>query len=163
LRDPNHVVLKVEYTRALGIADEELRAYVPMPETIGSVYTLLYYARRSYEEALGALGYARERVAGMSGYAKTLYDGLATHYGVRGRACLHRRAEAAPRDAHRRGGHRCGRRGVRLPDRRRAAGRRRGDGGRDRPPLRARRRAGQQRPQLRSARAARGHPRRTVR
>ena len=83
LRDPNHVVLKVEYTRALGVPDEELRAYVPMPETIGSVYTLLYYARRSYEEALGALGYARERVAGMSGYAKTLYEGLATHYGVR--------------------------------------------------------------------------------
>jgi pyrroloquinoline quinone (PQQ) biosynthesis protein C len=83
LRDPNHVVMKVEYTRALGIPDEELRAYVPMPETIGSVYTMLYYVRRSYEEGLAAFGYARERVAGMSGYAKTLYDGLATHYGVR--------------------------------------------------------------------------------
>jgi pyrroloquinoline quinone (PQQ) biosynthesis protein C len=83
LRDPNHVLMKVEYTRAFGIADDELRAYVPMPETIGSVYTLLYYCRRSYEEALGALGYARERAAGRSGYAKTLYAGLATHYGVR--------------------------------------------------------------------------------
>jgi pyrroloquinoline quinone (PQQ) biosynthesis protein C len=83
LRDPNHVLMKVEYTRALGISDEELRAYVPMPETIGSVYTLLYYARRSYEEALAALGYGRERVAGQSGYAKTLYEGLYRHYGVR--------------------------------------------------------------------------------
>jgi pyrroloquinoline quinone (PQQ) biosynthesis protein C len=83
LRDPNHVLMKVEYTRALAIPDEELRAYVPMPETIGSVYTMLYYVRRSYEEGLGAFGYARERVAGMSGYAKTLYEGLATHYGVR--------------------------------------------------------------------------------
>jgi pyrroloquinoline quinone (PQQ) biosynthesis protein C len=83
LRDPNHVLMKVEYTRALGIPDEELRAYVPMPETIGSVYTLLYYARRSYEEALAALGYGRERVAGQSGYAKTLYEGLYRHYGVR--------------------------------------------------------------------------------
>ena len=82
LRDPNHVLMKVEYTRALGISDEELRAYVPMPETIGSVYTLLYYCRRSYEEALGALGYARERAAGMSRYAKTLYDGMKKHYGV---------------------------------------------------------------------------------
>ena len=35
LRDPNHVLMKVEYTRALGIPDEELKAYVPMPETIG--------------------------------------------------------------------------------------------------------------------------------
>jgi len=83
LRDPNHVLMKVEYTRALGIPDEELRAYVPMPETIGSVYTMLYYVRRSYEEGLAAFGYARERVAGMSGYAKTLYEGLYTHYGVR--------------------------------------------------------------------------------
>lgn len=83
LRDPNHVLMKVEYTRAFDISDDELKAYVPMPETIGSVYTLLYYCRRSYEEALGALGYARERAAGMSGYAKTLYQGLWKHYGVK--------------------------------------------------------------------------------
>ena len=83
LRDPNHVLMKVEYTRALGIPDEELRAYVPMPETIGSVYAMLYYVRRSYEEGLAAFGYARERVAGLSGYATTLYQGLKTLYGVR--------------------------------------------------------------------------------
>jgi pyrroloquinoline quinone (PQQ) biosynthesis protein C len=83
LRDPNHVLMKVEYTRALGIPDEDVKAYVPMPETIGSVYTLLYYCRRSYEEALGALGYARERAAGRSGYAKTLYVGLWKHYGIK--------------------------------------------------------------------------------
>jgi len=83
LRDPNHVLMKVEYTRALEIPDEEVRGYVPMPETIGSVYTLLYYCRRSYEEALGALGYARERAAGRSGYAKTLYQGLWKHYGIK--------------------------------------------------------------------------------
>jgi pyrroloquinoline quinone (PQQ) biosynthesis protein C len=83
LRDPNHVLMKVEYTRAFGISDDELRAYVPMPETIGSVYTNNYYCRRSYEEALAALGYARERAAGRSGYAKTLYEGLWKHYGVK--------------------------------------------------------------------------------
>jgi pyrroloquinoline quinone (PQQ) biosynthesis protein C len=83
LRDPNHVLMKVWYTRSFDISDDDLAAYVPMPETIGSVYTLLYYCRRSYEEALGALGYARERAAGMSGYAKTLYEGLATYYGVK--------------------------------------------------------------------------------
>ena len=83
LRDPNHVLMKVEYTRALEIPDDEVRSYVPMPETIGSVYTLLYYCRRSYEEALGALGYARERAAGRSGYAKTLYQGLWKHYGIK--------------------------------------------------------------------------------
>jgi pyrroloquinoline quinone (PQQ) biosynthesis protein C len=83
LRDPNHVQMKVEMCRQLGISDEELRAYVPIPETIGSVYTLLYYCRRSYEEGLAAFGYARERVAGLSGYAETVYSGLAKHYGIK--------------------------------------------------------------------------------
>jgi len=99
LRDPNHVLLKVEYTRALGIPDEEVKAYVPMPETIGSVFTLLYYCRRSYEEALGALGYARERAAGRSGYAKTLYQGLWKHYGIKVKDLeVHAYAEAAHGD-----------------------------------------------------------------
>jgi pyrroloquinoline quinone (PQQ) biosynthesis protein C len=83
LRDPNHVEMKVTMAHQLGISDEELRAYVPMPETIGSVHTLLYYCRRSYEEGLAAFGYARERVAGMSGYAQTIYTGLAKHYGIK--------------------------------------------------------------------------------
>jgi pyrroloquinoline quinone (PQQ) biosynthesis protein C len=83
LRDPNHVLMKVEMCHQLGVSNEELRSYVPMPETIGSVYTLLYYCRRSYEEGLAAFGYARERVAGMSGYAPTIYNGLAKHYGIK--------------------------------------------------------------------------------
>jgi pyrroloquinoline quinone (PQQ) biosynthesis protein C len=85
LRDPNHVQMKVDHCRQLGISDDELRAYVPMPETIGSIYTLLYYCRRSYEEGLAAFGYARERVAGLSGYAQTVYTGLARHYGITAR------------------------------------------------------------------------------
>ncbi len=83
LRDPNHVQMKVDHCHQLGITDDELRVYVPMPETVGSIYTLLYYCRRSYEEGLAAFGYARERVAGMSGYAGTVYSGLARHYGIK--------------------------------------------------------------------------------
>lgn len=83
LGDPNHVAMKVTMCRQLGISDEEIRSYVPMPETIGATYTLFYYVRRSYEEALAALGYGRERVAGMSGYAATVYNGLAKHYGIK--------------------------------------------------------------------------------
>ena len=83
LGDPNHVQMKVDHCHQLGITDDELRAYEPMPETIGSVYTLLYYCRRSYEEGLAAFGYARERVAGMSGYAKTVYTGLEKYYGIK--------------------------------------------------------------------------------
>jgi pyrroloquinoline quinone (PQQ) biosynthesis protein C len=83
LRDPNHVLMKVEYCHQLGITDTELQGYVPMPETVGSIYTLLYYCRRSYEEGLAAFGYARERVAGLSGYAKTVYTGLQRYYGIK--------------------------------------------------------------------------------
>ena len=85
LRDPNHVTMKVEMCRQFGISDEQLLSYVPIPETIGSVHTLLYYCRRSYEEGLAAFGYARERVAGLSGYADTVYSGLSKHYGVKAR------------------------------------------------------------------------------
>lgn len=95
LRDPNHVQMKVDCCRQLGITDEELLAYVPMPETIGSIHTLLYYCRRSYEEGLAAFGYARERVAGMSGYAETVYTGLERHYGIKARNFeVHAYAEA---------------------------------------------------------------------
>jgi len=45
-------------------------------------FTMLYYIRRSYEEGLQVFGYAGERVAAGSGYAKTLYEGLEKHYGV---------------------------------------------------------------------------------
>lgn len=82
LRDPNHVQMKVEFCRQLGCSDDEIRAYRPMPETIAMVFTMLYSIRRSYEEGLAVFGYAGERVAAGSGYARTLYEGLKQHYGL---------------------------------------------------------------------------------
>ena len=82
LRDPNHVQMKVEFCRQLGCTDDEIRAYQPMPETIAMVFTMLYAIRRSYEEGLAVFGYAGERVAAGSGYARTLYEGLRQHYGL---------------------------------------------------------------------------------
>jgi len=83
LRDPNHVQMKIDFCRQLGLTDDEIRGYVPLPETIAMTFTMLYYIRRSYEEGLAVFGYAGERVAAGSGYAKTLYEGLEKHYGVR--------------------------------------------------------------------------------
>ncbi|HWC38426.1 MAG TPA: iron-containing redox enzyme family protein [Acidimicrobiales bacterium] len=80
--DRNHVDMKVEWTRQLGIPDEDLLSYRPMPETIGSVFTSLYYMRRSYEEGLAAFGWAGERFAASTGYAKMMYEGLRDHYGL---------------------------------------------------------------------------------
>jgi pyrroloquinoline quinone (PQQ) biosynthesis protein C len=82
LRDPNHVQMKVEFCRQLGLSDDDIRAYRPLPETVAMTFTMLYYVRRSYEEGLAVFGYAGERVAAGSGYARTLYEGLKTHYGV---------------------------------------------------------------------------------
>jgi len=83
LGDPNHVDMKITMCHQFDISDEELRSYTPIAETIASAHTLLYYCRRSYEEGLAAFGYARERVAGRSGYAETVYNGLSKHYGVK--------------------------------------------------------------------------------
>jgi pyrroloquinoline quinone (PQQ) biosynthesis protein C len=82
LRDPNHVQMKVEWCQQLGITGEDLEAYVPLAETIGVTFTMLYYVRRSYEEGLAVFGFAGERLAARSGYAKVMYEGLKRHYGI---------------------------------------------------------------------------------
>ena len=82
LRDPNHVLMKWEWCQMMGITAEELEAYAPLPETIAVTFTMLYYVRRSYEEGLAVFGYAGERLAAKSGYAKALFEGLRDHYGM---------------------------------------------------------------------------------
>jgi pyrroloquinoline quinone (PQQ) biosynthesis protein C len=82
LRDPNHVLMKWEWCQMMGIMAEELASYTPLPETIAVTFTMLYYVRRNYEEGLAVFGYAGERLAARSGYAKALYEGLKTHYGM---------------------------------------------------------------------------------
>jgi len=80
--DRNHVDMKVEWACALGITDDELRSYVPIPETLGAVFATAYYMRRSYEEGLAAFGWAGERFAASTGYAKLMYEGMRDHYGI---------------------------------------------------------------------------------
>ena len=80
--DANHVDMKVDWAHQLGISDDELVNYVAMPETIGTVFTTLYYMRRSYEEGLAAFGWAGERFAASTGYAKKMFEGMRDHYGI---------------------------------------------------------------------------------
>ena len=80
--DANHVDMKVDWAHQLGISDDELVNYVAMPETIGTVFTTLYYMRRSYEEGLAAFGWAGERFAASTGYAKKMFEGIRDHYGI---------------------------------------------------------------------------------
>ena len=80
--DRNHVDMKVEWARMLGISDEELVTYRPLPESVGAVFTTLFYMRRSYEEGLAAFGWAGERFAASTGYALMMYEGMRDHYGI---------------------------------------------------------------------------------
>ena len=80
--DRNHVDMKVDWAHMLGISNEDLDSYRAMPETIGSVFTSLYYMRRSYEEGLAAFGWAGERFAASTNYAKMMYEGMRDHYGI---------------------------------------------------------------------------------
>ncbi len=98
--DANHVDMKIEWAHQLGLADDELECYTAMPETIGAVFTTLYYMRRSYEEGLAAFGWAGERLAASTGYAKMLYEGLRDHYGMEvENFAVHAYAEADHGDA----------------------------------------------------------------
>lgn len=80
--DANHVDMKIDWCHQLGIDEEELDSYRPMPETVGFVFLSLYYMRRSYEEGLAAFGWAGERFSATTGYARMLYEGLRDHYGM---------------------------------------------------------------------------------
>jgi pyrroloquinoline quinone (PQQ) biosynthesis protein C len=80
--DRNHVDMKVEWAGLMGITDDELMSYRPIPETIGLVFTSCFYMRRSYEEGLAAFGWAGERFAASTGYAVMMYEGLRDHYGI---------------------------------------------------------------------------------
>ena len=60
LGDPNHVEMKWEWCQQLGISADELTRYVPLPETVATTFTMLYYIRRSYEEGLRSLA-SREK------------------------------------------------------------------------------------------------------
>lgn len=80
--DRNHVDMKIEWAHLLGITDQELLDYRPLPETIGLVFTSCFYMRRTYEEGLAAFGWAGERFAAGTGYAKLMYEGMRDHYGI---------------------------------------------------------------------------------
>ena len=80
--DRNHVDMKVDWARTLGITHDELLSYRPLPETVGAVFTTLYYMRKSYEEGLAAFGWAGERFAASTGYAKMMYEGMRDHYAI---------------------------------------------------------------------------------
>jgi hypothetical protein len=84
LSGPSHVQAAIEWCRQIGLTDEDIRTYTPLPETIAATCTLLFYMRRSYEEGLAVLGWAGDRVTARGPQARTMVEGLERHYGVTG-------------------------------------------------------------------------------
>jgi hypothetical protein len=75
----NSVRETLAWCRQLGVDDDEVRRYTPLPETIAMTCTLLFYVRRSYEEGVAVLAH---RDAPVVGVPANVRDGLARHYGV---------------------------------------------------------------------------------
>jgi hypothetical protein len=75
----NSVQETLTWCRQLGVNDDEVRRYTPLPETIAMTCTLLFYVRRSYEEAVAVLAHRDAPVVGVPANAR---DGLARHYHV---------------------------------------------------------------------------------
>ena len=74
----------------------------PCRRAIGSVFTTLYYMRRSYEEGLAAFGWAGERFAASTNYARMMYEGMRDHYGLEVENFkVHAYAEERPRQRRR--------------------------------------------------------------
>jgi len=61
---PGELKRRLDRCRELGLSDEDVRGYTPIPETIAAVFTVLYYLRRSYQEGVAVLGYAAGRLGG---------------------------------------------------------------------------------------------------
>jgi hypothetical protein len=80
----NQVQAALEWCRQLGISDDDVRAYTPLPQTIAMACTMVFYVRRSYEEGIAAFAYAAERIGAGAGHARRLADALRAHYGVTG-------------------------------------------------------------------------------
>ena len=82
LDGPGQVRAVVEWCRQMGLRDDDIRRYTPLPETIAATCTLLFYLRRSYEEGSAVLGWAADRITGRGMQLHALIDGLARHYGI---------------------------------------------------------------------------------
>jgi hypothetical protein len=75
----NSVRETLAWCRQLGVDDDAVRRYTPLPETIAMTCTLLFYVRRSYEEGVAVLAHRDAPIVGVPANAR---DGLARHYGV---------------------------------------------------------------------------------
>jgi len=78
----NQVHATLEWCRRVGLSDDDVRAYTPLPQTIAMICTMTFYARRSYEEGIAVFAYAADRIGTGAAAARRLGEALQAHYGV---------------------------------------------------------------------------------
>jgi len=83
IREAEHYQLYLQFLDGLGVSEEEVRAWLPLPSTLGAAAAMGYFCRSSFEEGLGAFGLAVEmQVPGRAAGAQVIYEALRDHYGL---------------------------------------------------------------------------------
>jgi pyrroloquinoline quinone (PQQ) biosynthesis protein C len=81
IREAEHYALYVQMLEGVGISLDTVKAYTPLPTTLGAAATIGYFCRSSFEEGLGAFGLAVEmQVPGRPVGAEVIYRALRDHY-----------------------------------------------------------------------------------
>ncbi|HKZ03293.1 MAG TPA: iron-containing redox enzyme family protein [Pyrinomonadaceae bacterium] len=78
LNTPPHPVLYRDFTLATGVTEEELDTHIPLPTTLGAMYTLSHFLRGPFDEAIAGFGFAIEGPA--AEWGRMIHDGLRKHY-----------------------------------------------------------------------------------
>ena len=78
LNTPPHPVLFRKWALATGVSEEELEQAVPLPSTLGAMYTLSHFLRGPFDEAIAGFGFAIEGPA--AEWGRMIHDGLRANY-----------------------------------------------------------------------------------
>ncbi|HWS53152.1 MAG TPA: iron-containing redox enzyme family protein [Pyrinomonadaceae bacterium] len=78
LGTPPHPALFRDFTLGTGVTEEELDGHVPLPSTLGAMYTLERFLRGPFDEAIAGFGFAIEGPA--AEWGRLVYAGLRDHY-----------------------------------------------------------------------------------
>lgn len=78
LNTPSHPKLFREFTLATGVTEEELDTHLPLPSTLGAMYTLERFLRGPFDEAVAGFGFAIEGPA--AEWGKLVLAGLRNYY-----------------------------------------------------------------------------------
>jgi pyrroloquinoline quinone (PQQ) biosynthesis protein C len=78
LNTPPHPVMYRDFAIATGVTEEELDNHIPLPSTLGAMFTLDHFLRGPFDEAVAGFGFAIEGPA--EEWGRMIHDGLKANY-----------------------------------------------------------------------------------